>query len=247
VPRAPRAPPVRNGGFKHFLLWAGTTTGLAPTVRFAEAPSGLDGESLRGWTLALGAQDLDGDMLPELYIANDFGPDRLLHNESRPSHLHFTLLEGQKTFTSPGSKVLGHDSFKGMGVDFGDVNGDGIPDILVSNITTNYALEESNFAFLSTDPHIHPTTGVAPYVDQSEQLGLSRSGWSWDVRLGDFDNAGESEVLQASGFVKGEINRWPELHELAMGNDNLLHIPSAWLNVLAGGRFDSTYGTSMTS
>jgi hypothetical protein len=69
---------------------------------------------------------------------------------------------------------------------------------------------------------------VAPYVDRSEELGLSRSGWGWDVRFGDFDNDGGLEALQATGFLKGEINRWPELHELAMGNDQMLERPQSW-------------------
>ena len=42
----------------------------------------LDERLARQWTLGLGAADLDGDLLPELYVANDFGPDRLLHNRS---------------------------------------------------------------------------------------------------------------------------------------------------------------------
>jgi hypothetical protein len=70
--------------------------------------------------------------------------------------------------------------------------------------------------------------GVAPYVDHSEALGLSRSGWSWEARLGDFDNDGVLEALQATGFVQGTVKRWPELHELAMGNDDLLHHPDSW-------------------
>ena len=36
-------------------------------------PAGVGG----GWGLAVGACDLDGDLLPELYVAHDFGPDRL--------------------------------------------------------------------------------------------------------------------------------------------------------------------------
>jgi hypothetical protein len=36
------------------------------------------------------------------------------------------------------------------------------------------------------------------------------------------------EAVQATGFVKGDVNRWPELHELAMGNDDLLANPAAW-------------------
>ena len=36
------------------------------------------------------------------------------------------------------------------------------------------------------------------------------------------------EALQAVGFVKGQVDRWPELQELAMGNDELLPDPRSW-------------------
>jgi hypothetical protein len=128
----------------------------------------------------------------------------------------------------PASKTLGRDSFKGMGVDFGDLNGDGLLDLFVSNITAPYALEESNFAFVSTGDLGSMRHGTAPYIDRSEALGLSRSGWAWDAKLADFDNDGSLEALQATGFVKGNVNRWPELQELAMGNDQLLQNPANW-------------------
>jgi hypothetical protein len=44
----------------------------------------------------------------------------------------------------------------------------------------------------------------------------------------DFNNDGVAEVLQATGFMKGEKNRWPELQELATGNDQLLSNPNNW-------------------
>lgn len=223
-----------NGGGKHLLLWAGATAGPAPTVRFTEAQGVLDGELASGWTLALGAADLDQDLLPELYIANDFGPDRLLHNRSEPGKVRFVPLEGSKGLLTAGSKIVGRDSFKGMGVDFADLNGDGQLDMFVSNITAEYALEESNFLFLNTGDLGQMAAGGAPFVDRSEALGLSRSGWGWDARLADFNNDGVLEALQATGFVKGRVNRWPELHELAMGNDWLLHQPSFWLDLHPG-------------
>jgi hypothetical protein len=46
--------------------------------------------------------------------------------------------------------------------------------------------------------------------------------------MGDFDNDGVLEVVQAAGFVKGNTDRWPELHELAMGNDSLVRKPASW-------------------
>lgn len=218
---------AQNGGKKHLLLWKSRG-------QFEEANSALDAQSAQGWALAIGAADLDGDLLPEIYFANDFGPDRLLHNLSTPGHPRFELLEGRRSLTTTKSKVLGHDSYKGMGVDFGDLNGDGLPDIYVSNITQEYGLEESNFVFLSTGHTELMKKGVAPYVDRSESLGLSRSGWGWDTRLGDFNNDGVLEALQATGFLKGNVNRWPELHEVVMGNDQRLHDPRSWPMLQAG-------------
>jgi hypothetical protein len=210
-----------NGGRKHLLRWVGP-------AQFREQTGVLSDEISRGWTLAIAAGDLDGDLLPEIYFANDFGPDRLLYNRSTPGHFRFELLHGQRTFTMPKSKVLGQDSFKGMGVDFADINGDGYPDIFVSNIATKYALLESHFMFESTGHPELMKQGIAPYVDRSEELGLSRSGWAWDAKLADFNNGGSLEALQAVGFVKGQTDRWPELQELAMGNDQLLADPRSW-------------------
>ncbi|HEX6716623.1 MAG TPA: CRTAC1 family protein [Pyrinomonadaceae bacterium] len=223
-----------NAGQSRLLLWQNATAGNEPSVQFKEVKDYVEGSPeqkemiTHGWTLAVGAADLDGDLLPELYFANDFGPDRLLHNRSHPGDLRFAALDGTKTLTTPNSKVVGRDSFKGMGVDFADLNGDGIPDILVSNIADSFALEESNLVFLSTGATQRMKTGAAPYIDRSEALGLSRSGWGWDIKVADFNNDGISEVLQATGFIKGEKNRWPELQELATGNDQLLSNPNNW-------------------
>jgi len=223
-----------NGGLKHFLLWR---SGGRYVEASPEILSNGDGSPvLSGWTLALGAQDLDGDLLPELYIGNDFGPDRLLHNESVPGHLRFRVVEGHVGFTTPKYQALGHDSFKGMGVDFADLNEDGVPDIFVSNITAPYALHESNFLYLSTTPDMADALygGEAPYVERSNAYGLAQSGWCWDSRLADFDNDGTPEILQAVGFIRGKVNRWPQLQELAMGSDEALPDLNNWPLFRAG-------------
>jgi hypothetical protein len=63
-----------NGGYKHVFLWQAATNGPTPTVRYQEIKNVFSEEVARGWTLAMGAADLDGDLLPELYIANDLVP-----------------------------------------------------------------------------------------------------------------------------------------------------------------------------
>ena len=249
-----------NGGANRILLWASAVGGAQPGVSFREAPEPFMQDVAHGWTLAIGAQDLNGDGLPDLYFANDFGPDRLLINCSRAMEsfgrsreelgcfpkegpVSFRLLEGQRTLSKPRSKVLGQDSFKGMGVEFADVNGDGIADIFVSNITEKWALQESQFLFVSDGRKIDAALvqrGTAPYSDESEQRGLSRSGWAWDAKLADFDNDGQLEALQAVGFVRGRDadaglvwrkSCWAMLQELATSNDGLLKHPAAWFRM----------------
>ena len=223
-----------NGGRKHIFLWAGAKTGDNPSVAFKEVTGVFSQEVEHGWTLAIGAADLDCDLLPEIYFSHDFGPDRLMHNRSTPGHLEFAVLEGKRRLTDPKSCVLGFDSFKGMGVDFGDVNGDGVLDIYVSNIATRFGLTESHFLWQSTGKLDDMKQGVAPYVQASEQLGLSRSGWGWDCRLADFDNDGVLEAIQAVGFIRGTINRWPELQSLGTSNSRIVHDPRFWPNFKPG-------------
>lgn len=227
-----------NGGGTYFFLWNDATSGPNPDVQFTKVDNVLEENQATAWTLALGAADLNGDLLPELYFANDYGPDRFFYNRSQPGELNFTLLKGRRDLTTPKSKVLGNDSFKGMGVDFGDVNGDGVFDMFVSNIAADYALHESHFMFLSTGETEKISDkmdqGVAPYRDASEPLGVARSSWGWEAKLADFNNDGTLEAIQATGFMKGDVNRWPELQELGLGSDELIDSPGAWPRLTLG-------------
>ena len=220
-----------NGGGERIYRWTGSTS---ETVTYEEVVNALPAGVGGGWGLAIGACDLDGDLFPELYVAHDFGPDRLFWNRSRPGQIQFALLEGKTTFSSPKSYVLGKDSFKSMGVDFGDINGDAIQDIYVSNITEPRGLQESQMMFVSTGAMNDLATGIAPYVNRSESLRLSRTGWAWDAKLDDFDNDGRLEALQATGFIRGRDNSWPEIQELGTANDVLITSVGSWPRIQDG-------------
>jgi hypothetical protein len=230
---------AKNGGGDYLFRWAGATSGPHPTVRYARQSGAIPYSASTGWTLAAASADLTGNGLPDLYIANDFGEGHLLYNVSTPGHIRFTEAVGQRTPTTPKSFVVGKGSFKGMGVDFGDLSGNGKFDFVVSNITTAYGLEESNFVFLNTATtdavaRKDLARGVAPFTKDAEQMGLAWTGWAWDVKLGDFLNSGHLNVVQADGFIKGKINRWPWLQEMAMNNDTLFSNPGDWPLVLPG-------------
>jgi hypothetical protein len=219
-----------NAGTLHLLRHTGST--------FTDVSGAVPPDARTGWTLALAAQDIGGNGLPDLYVAEDFGPDHLLVNESTPGHIAFGEAYGVRHATTPKSKVIGRDSFKGMGAAFADLNDTGVPDILVSNITEPYALQESNFTFIATADRAtvgnELRAGIADYDDHSEDMGLSQSGWSWDIKAADFANDGSDEVLQATGFLAGSVNRWPQLQEAAMSNDLVLSHPELWPDFTEG-------------
>ncbi|MFB9963642.1 CRTAC1 family protein [Sinosporangium siamense] len=223
---------ARDGGAERLFL--GDGTGGFTEVSGAFAPV-----STTGWTMALGTQDLDGDGRPDLYIADDAGPDKLLMNVSAPGRVAFREVKGARRAGTPGSRVLGGDSYKGMGVAFGDLNRDRVPDILVGN-----GADQGNFAFVST-------RGQLPYDDRAEELGLSRTGWSWDVKTADFDNDGGDEIVHATGFLPGAADRRPQWQEAAMANDLLVRRPGLWPRLAPGddlwghtGRTGRTGGTA---
>jgi len=218
---------ARNGGTNRVLLTQ--PTGRADALpEFTDASTALTQAAAGSWTLATGMQDLTGDGRPEIYQANDFGPDQFMVNESTPGDVKLTEVKGTRDMVTPKSMALGNDSFKGMGVTFSYEGDASLPTMVVSNITTPYGLHESNFAFTPAGSRDDLASGELPFRDRSEDLGLSRSGWGWDVRAGDFDNDGTDELMQANGFLRGDVNRWPLLQELAMGNDELLYNPAFW-------------------
>lgn len=224
---------AQNGGGDYIFRWLGGTGGPNPTVRYQLVQNAIPYTDSTGWTLGAATADLTGDGLPDLYIANDFGPGHLLYNVSTPGHIKFTTAWGQRGALTPKSFVLGRGSFKGMGADFGDLAENGKFDLMVSNITTPWGLQESNFVFMneaSSDKAMAQdlARSFAPFDQEAEQMGMAWTGWTWDVKFGDFLNSGNLDVVQTDGFIKGTIDRWNWLQEMAMTNDDLLSNPANW-------------------
>jgi enediyne biosynthesis protein E4 len=220
-----------SGGKKHFFLWNFSKTDYA---QFKHCENVLEPKTNHGWTLAVGACDLNNDMLPEIYLSQDFGPDKLLLNRSTPGNLSFELLKGKKDWTKPKSFILGNDSFKGMGIDFCDVNNDQYFDMFVTNITSEWALQESNMLWIHNKKNKDIDNGIAPFTQQSERYGVSRTGWSWDAKFGDFNNDSIYEIVVTTGFLKGDRPGWARLQSLGTANDKMLRDPNNWPTFVYG-------------
>ncbi|HXL94577.1 MAG TPA: ASPIC/UnbV domain-containing protein [Streptosporangiaceae bacterium] len=224
---------AQNGGGDYIFRWTGGTGGANPTVSYQLVKDAIPYADATGWTLGGATADLTGDGLPDLYIANDFGPGHLLYNESTPGHIKFITATGERGALTPKSFVLGRGSFKGMGADFSDLADNGKYDLMVSNITTPWGLQESNFVFMNEAPSDKAMASdlarsVAPFNQEAENMGMAWTGWSWDVKAGDFLNSGSDDEVQTDGFIKGTIDRWNWLQEMAMTNDDLLSNPANW-------------------
>ncbi len=154
-----------------------------------------------GWTLAVGHGDLDNDGWPDLYVANDFGPDQLYMNNR------------DGTFRNVTEQVLGQDTKKGMNVEFGDLDGDGWLDVQVSNITTADYLKEGNMLWRNATP----SAGGDPLlVDIAQESGAENGGWAWGAKFFDFDNDGDLRLLDRPrpgrrGRAQLAADRRPEL------------------------------------
>jgi hypothetical protein len=219
---------AENGGTNRIFLWTAAASGEAPSASFVDAGDVFPGGGERRWTLAIAAGDIDMDGLSDLYMANDHGQDQLLLNRSTPGKVVLQELEGERDWTMPRSHQMGHDTFKGMGADFADINDDGVFDIYVSNIGSEFALMEGHFLWVSEEARERLARGVSPYVNKATHAGVAVSAWAWESMFDDFDNDGVDELVQATGFLRGTRNAWADLANFGLMNDRLVADPRNW-------------------
>ncbi len=179
----------RNGG-RNFLYRQ------KPDGTFIETAETLSLDD-PGWTLAVGSADVDNDGWPDLYCADDFGPDQLFINNRNG------------TFSNVSESAIGSDTKKGMNVDFGDFNNDGWLDICVTNITTAEYLQEGNMLWHNNGRVIEDRL---TFTDVAVETGVSDGGWGWGAKFFDYDRDGDLDIIALNGFISaGEGNYWYDL------------------------------------
>jgi len=127
--------------------------------------------------------DVDRDGWPDIYVANDTVRNFLYRNKGDGTFEDVTYAAGVG-FDSNGKPQAG------MGVDCGDVDGDGLPDLFV----TNYS-EELNALYLNR--------GHGTFEDVSSKPGL-RSAYlalGFGTKLLDIDNDGDLDIYVTNGHV----------------------------------------------
>ena len=188
----------RNGGRNE--LYEQARSGDRCTGTFTEVAQryGVDD---RGWTLAAGAADLDDNGFPDLYLANDFGPDVVFMNRDGARFDRLVMRYG-----------MGHDTKKGMNVAFGDFTSTGRLGVYVTNITEAGYLVEGNMLW--------ENLGNGRFRDVAWKAGAADGGWSWGAVFGDFNNDGHPDIYCANGFVSAEpnTNYWYDMTTMAVNS-----------------------------
>jgi len=174
------------------FLSNGPAEGDRVTFREVGVDAGL--EVVR-FEYGLGAvcSDLDHDGDLDLYVANDTNPNRLYENvawpggaESDPAGLGFRFEEraGAAGVADPNA---------GMGIAAGDFDGDGRPDLFVTNARSQ---EHAVYRSLPSDEN-EPS-----WLDVRSELGASFSGSTgWGITWADFDLDTDLDLLVVNGHV----------------------------------------------
>ncbi len=153
----------------------------------ATEASGLLDISGHGKGLGVVAADLDGDGDTDIYVANDSTPNYLYRNLGGG---HFEEV-GLFTGTSHNDDGM---TEAGMGTDAGDVNGDGWPDLIVTNLSA-----ETNALYLGGEEFFdYGTRNAGLYEGTLMQVGFG-------VDFLDIDNDTDLDIFVTNGHVIDNI------------------------------------------
>ena len=143
--------------------------------------------ALLGYTNAAGLLDIDQDGLVELYVANDFGA--LTHH----NHLYRITPSGNTVVLTDISEETGTEmQMFGMGIAYADLNGDTLPELLLTSWDELILLE---------------STPGAPYYDSAASRGITHEyglrDVAWGPEFGDLDNDGDEDLYVVYGYLEG--------------------------------------------
>jgi len=155
---------------------------------FADATERL-GFTAPGKALGVLAYDLDLDGRPELYVTNDETPN-LLYRWAGKRYEEVGLPSGVAVNSAGAVQA-------GMGVDAGDLDGDGRPDLVVCNFQG-----ERNNDFRQVGPTL--------FVDRGTVSGfgtMTEATLAFTVLLDDLDLDGDLDALVTNGHVWDNVSR----------------------------------------
>jgi hypothetical protein len=162
------------------------------------------------WTLAAASADFDEDGWPDLYLANDYGPEELFLND-----------HGRRFVAA--NAGLQSESKSGMSVALGDVYNRGKLDAFVTNIS------ERGYLFQNNNLRVNRMTESRRFANVAEGE-VADAGWAWGAQFGDLNNDGANELFVANGFISADRNTsyWYAMSKIAGANGHLFEDAKTW-------------------
>lgn len=169
-----------------------------------------DGKPLRAafWDMGLSAmfRDINQDTHPDLYVCNDFQtPDRIWIND------------GRGKFRALPALALRSTSHFSMGVDFADIDRDGLDDFFVGDMLSRKHRLQMTQVTATNPPASHVeqsfdrlqvrhntlqwNRGDGTYAEIAQYAEVDASEWSWSVAFLDVDLDGFEDLLVANGHA----------------------------------------------
>lgn len=151
------------------------------TFRDATQEAGLVPQG-KGLGVVLG--DVDNDQDTDVYVANDTTNNFLYLNDGEGQLKESALSRG----VAVDDQAVANGS---MGIDLGDYNGDGMPDLWVANY------ESEAFA-------LYKNLGAGQFLYASRESGVISIGnlfVGFGTKYGDFDSDGDEDIVVANGHV----------------------------------------------
>ena len=162
--------------------------------------------SLIGFGLGVTVGDVNGDMLPDIYVSNDFFERDYLY-----------INRGDGTFAEEIQSYLPHLSLASMGTDMADINNDGYPEIFATEMLpesdyrrkTTVQFERPNLQEIKRmrgfyNQFMHNTlqlnNGDGTFSEIAHYAGVEASDWSWGALLFDADLDGWRDILVCNGI-----------------------------------------------
>jgi len=166
-----------------------------------------------GFGLGVSVSDLNNDMLPDIYISNDFWERDYLY-----------LNNGDGTFTEALTARTDICSMSSMGADIADINNDGSPEIMTTDMLPgdNFRLKSmthfdpfhledmkysASYHYQILQNCLHLNNGAADFQEVAHLSGVAATDWSWGALMLDFDNDGWKDIFVSNGIFRDLTDR----------------------------------------
>ena len=165
------------------------------------------------------ALDLDEDLDIDLYVANDSNPNYVYKNDGTGHFDEVGLWSGASLSNSGMAQA-------GMGLAAGDVDGDGLVDLFVTNFSEDYSTFYRN-------------KGDLLFADVTRRVGVHRATYaalSWGTALLDLDLDADLDLFVANGHI------YPQADEVLLEGLGYRQPNQVFVN--EGGRFSEVSSQS---